>query len=203
MKSALSLTLIVCLVGSALPAAAQDRFYEPTSGPIARAVTREAVRLAAAQPNEPADPSWSRVRKLKPGTEVTVTVKGTQPGKRYFLGADEAGLTVLNLTEPTLPAAARDTLLELASLNPERFVDAQKGGTFLLHKNVRVVSGDVFVADQKVANLGQVVERIARTDVVEVAIPRRHMSLWAKVAIGVGVAVAVALAWAAVLLRGT
>ena len=37
MKSALSLTLIVCLVGSAIPLAAQERFVEPTSGPIARA----------------------------------------------------------------------------------------------------------------------------------------------------------------------
>ena len=45
MKSALSLTLIASLVGSA-PVAAQDRM-ESTAGPIARAVTREAVRLAA------------------------------------------------------------------------------------------------------------------------------------------------------------
>ena len=59
MKSALSLTLIVCLAASALPVTAQDQTETPVSfdmrgpatqatvGPLARAMAREAVRLAA------------------------------------------------------------------------------------------------------------------------------------------------------------
>ena len=46
MKSARSLTVIVCLVVPALPASAQD--LTETASPLTRALTREAVRLAAA-----------------------------------------------------------------------------------------------------------------------------------------------------------
>ena len=93
MKSALSLTLIGCLVGPALTASAQELIWP---GPITRAISREAGRVAAVQ-REPVDPDWSRVRKLEPGTEIMVTATGSQPGKRslYFQSADESGLTVL------------------------------------------------------------------------------------------------------------
>src|SRR5712692_2421502 len=47
MKAALSLTLVVCLVGSALPVTAQNRI-SGSSGPIARAIEREAIRLSTA-----------------------------------------------------------------------------------------------------------------------------------------------------------
>lgn len=117
MKSALSLTLIGCFVASALPVAAQ----EPTvtrgsldlrrglasqgpAGPLARAVTREAVRLAAdgasasaeAVPagNTPGTSDWSRVRKLARGKEIILTVKGSTPVRRYLIAADESGLTL-------------------------------------------------------------------------------------------------------------
>jgi hypothetical protein len=116
MKSALSLTLTVCLVGSAMPLAGQERLG-PTSGPIARAVTREAIRLAAAsaeagtseleavqQAGKPVQADWSRVRKLAPGTEVIVIVQGSRPGTRYVVLADESELTVINLTAPELPS---------------------------------------------------------------------------------------------------
>jgi hypothetical protein len=87
MKSALSLALIVCLVGSALPITAQEpagafdlggRASPLTAGFLARAVTREAVRLAAAEEPAPSgtepiqqgidlpDSNWSRVRPLGP-----------------------------------------------------------------------------------------------------------------------------------------
>jgi hypothetical protein len=44
MKSAMSLAWSMCLVSSAFPVAAQDGIAAPP-GPIARALTREAVRL--------------------------------------------------------------------------------------------------------------------------------------------------------------
>jgi hypothetical protein len=176
MKSALSLTLIASLLGSALPVAAQDRM-ESTAGPIARAVAREAVRLATEpawsgiqQASGTAESDWSRVRKLAAGTEAVVTVKGSQPGQRYFVRADESDLTVLNLTDPTLPRAAMRVLPDMASNHPEYFT-AQKGA--FVDKEVRVGPDGVFVADRKVADLGQIVERIARNDVAEIRGPVR------------------------------
>jgi hypothetical protein len=170
-KSALSLTVIASLVGSALPVAARDRL-ESTAGPIARAVTREAVRLATEpawsgiqQASGTAESDWSRVRKLVAATEVVVTVQGAQPGKRYFVRADESDLTVLNPTDPTLPRTAMRGLMDMASNQPEYFT-ARKGT--LVNKELRVGPDGVFVADRKVADLGQIVERIARTDVVTV-----------------------------------
>ena len=57
MKSALSLTLIVCLVGWTLPLSAQEAFRETTQGPMTRATVSEAVRLAITQQNRPPAPS--------------------------------------------------------------------------------------------------------------------------------------------------
>jgi hypothetical protein len=128
MKSALALTVMVCLVASALPVTAQQPTETPgsfdlraaspvTVGSIGRAMTREAVRLPAAgeptagevveQTGKSVESNWSRVRKLASGREIVVTVKGSPPAQRHFVAGDDADLTVVNLTDPTLPAAAR------------------------------------------------------------------------------------------------
>ena len=182
MKAALSLTLILTLVMSALPVTAQQKVtsLEP-AGPLGRAVTREAVRLAAAgestsssgeavqQGGKLARSDWSRVRKLAPGTEIVVTVNGSSPAQRYFVAAEESDLTVLNVTEPTLPANVGDVLRDVASNHPEYLLAVRQRGMFVLPKDVRMVPDGVFVADRKVADLRQVVESIARTDIVEIA----------------------------------
>jgi len=118
MLGALSLSLILVLTTSALPVAAQEQTETPRAfdlrgpvngtGPLARAATREAVRLAAAreplslgieavrQGGAPAASAWSRVRQLGPGTGIIVTVKNAPPVHGQFLAADESELTVLN-----------------------------------------------------------------------------------------------------------
>ena len=53
MKSAPSLTLIVCLVGWTLPVSAQEAFRGTTQGPMTRATVSQAVRLALTQQNPP------------------------------------------------------------------------------------------------------------------------------------------------------
>ena len=176
MKSALLLALIVCLVASSLPVTAQEK---TETGRLARAITREAVRLAAfeeptasvveavQQSDTPARSDWSCVPKLAPGTEIIVTVKGSLPGTRYFLEATDTGLTILNVTDVILTKRASRALQDMASSRPEYFLAAYKSGTFE-NNDVRVAGDGVFVAGQKVADLGQVVERIARTDVAEV-----------------------------------
>jgi hypothetical protein len=176
MKSAVSLALSICLVSSALPVAAQDRIVA-TPGPIARAITREAVRLGTVQQvGKATDSDWARVRKLTPGTAITVTIRGSQGAKRYFVSADYSGVTVLNITDPTVPAVVKRVLLDTASNHFEYFAGAQNGGRFLLDKDVGLASDGVFVGSQKVADLGQVLEKAVRTDIVEVRSEsaRRH-----------------------------
>ena len=99
MKSALSLTLTVCLV-SAIPLAAQQR---------------------------EADAAWSRVGQLPLGSEIIVTVKGSPPARRYFISGDESGLTVLNLAQAAENIARADIadITTLVPYSPKR--DAVKG----------------------------------------------------------------------------
>ena len=167
MKSALSLTLIVSLVGSTIPLTAQERIVDSTSGPIALAIAREAVRLAIDPQVSSASIDWTRVRKLSPGTELAVSVKGpgeSTPALRHVVLADETTLTVLNLTD--LPPAASRVLLDTASTHPERITATENRASFV-DRNVRVAPEGIFVDDRKVADLDQVVERIRRTDLVQ------------------------------------
>ena len=198
MKSALSLLLIVCLVVSALPVTAQEQTPTPgafalrspasqaAAGPLARAVVSEAVRLAAAEGSIPSGDdtvqegqkpagksNWLRVRAIEPGTEVFLTVKGAPPGRRYFVLVDESELTFLNLTDATLPRAARDVLRDVASDHPEYFPAAQRGETFRLDENVRLGPDGVFLGGLKIAELDQVVEQIARNSVSEISVVTR------------------------------
>src|SRR5215831_10430309 len=133
MKSALSLVLVVCLVGSAVPLNAQQR-VEP-----------------------------SAIHKLEPGTAVDVTIRGDPSGTRYFVAADDSEITLLRLTEPTLPDAVKRVLRKTATDHPDYLLGAQRGGLFLLEKTVSLTPNGVFVAEQKVADIGQVVERILRS----------------------------------------
>jgi hypothetical protein len=176
MKSAISLALCMCLVSSAFPVAAQDGIAA-TPGPMARAITREAVRLGTVQEVvKPGDADWASVRRLAPGTEVIVTVRGSRSGIRHVVSASDSVLTVLNLADRSLPEAATRALLNIAANHSEYLAGAKTGGTFLFDKRVRVASDGVFVADQKVADLGQVIETVARTDVVEIKTSGRTLS---------------------------
>ncbi len=125
---------------------------------------------AVAPPGSPSVSNWSRVGELAPAANVVVTARGLQPGRRYFVLADEFAFTVLNLTDPTLPAGSARVLRDMASRHPEYFAAMQGGGVFG-EGNVRVGRTGVFVADRKVADLGQIVETIARNDVTEILGP--------------------------------
>jgi hypothetical protein len=157
-----------------------------TAGPLARAVAREAVRLAAAggsipsggdtvqQGNTPAAKSnWLRVRAIEPGAEIALTVKGAPPDRRYFVLVDESELTFLNLNDPTLPRAAKDVLRDVASDHPEYFPAAQQGETYRLEENVRLGPDGVFLGGLKIAELDQVVGQIARNSVAEINVLAR------------------------------
>lgn len=153
------------------------------AGSFAKAIAREAVRLAAVQPGgNPAESNWSRVRTVAPGTDIILTVKGAPPGvQRTFVAEGDSDLTVLNVADPGLPAAARDVLRGVALRDPGDLPAAQQGRQITLRKDVRIGPDGVFVSDRKVADLGQVVETIARDDVVEITTRQKGRGFWGHV----------------------
>ena len=135
MHSALSFTLTLCLLAATLPVRAQGRTpvsfetaavmsTRSTIGPIARAVMREAARLAAAgappagqtaiQPaGAPGASNWSRVVTVARGAAVVVTVRGAKPARGTFVQADEGALFMHSGRWPVLQTIARGEVLEV------------------------------------------------------------------------------------------
>ena len=83
------------------------------------ATTRGPRQIDAVAPaGTPPVSDWSRVGELAPAANVVVTARGLPPGSRYFVLADEFALTVLNLTDPTLPAGSTRVLRDMVSRHP-------------------------------------------------------------------------------------
>jgi hypothetical protein len=76
MKAALSLTLILAVMTSALPVTAAQERIDRTAGPISRAMTLEAVRLAAERPG------WNVTRSTKPAS----TSRGDDEADSFIAG---------------------------------------------------------------------------------------------------------------------
>ena len=125
------------------------------------------------------DSSWARVQRIKAGKTVTLTARDAQPAARIVIGATDDYLMVLNFSNPALPRSVKSALLDMASRGVQDFVNTQNGGTFLTNANVRIALDGMFVADIKVADLADVVERIDRVDVRLITISRR--SRWSAV----------------------
>jgi hypothetical protein len=194
MNSVLSLILVICVEAAALPETALEQTQgsfdihgpasQAMSGPLTRSAMREAGRLAAVEEptdsgkvvpesGQPAESNWSRVRNVASGTEIIVTAKGSPPGRRYFVAADESDVTMLNVTDARLPAAAAGVLRDLAASHSEYFRAAEKGGQFVLDKSLRLGPNGLSMGASKVTDLSQVIEHIARPDVTEIVDPSR------------------------------
>ena len=142
------------------------------------AIAREAVRLSVeGRPGSPA-PEWSRVRKVAPGTEIIVTVKGSPLRGRDVVRVDDSDLMLLNLADPRLPATVKAVLRGVAARHPEYFPAAQQGATFVLDRSVRLQLGGVFLGDAKVADLEEVIEHIARDDIAEIKTRQKGRGVW-------------------------
>ena len=98
MKSALSLTLTVCLVGWTLPVSAQEAFRETTQGPMTRATVSEAVRTFLVSEFQ--------------AREVRVTKIAALPGSEAGWEA-EAEILVPDLAIMTLGLTLTQEVLEL------------------------------------------------------------------------------------------
>jgi len=163
MKSILSLAVILALIASSIPVSAQQKALGPNTVDLAR----KAVRFAASQSSEAPqhEVDWEKFRDLKPGTEITVTRRDSQPSKRYMLAGNDSELTVLNVSDPALPPDATKTLRQIAATHPAWLANPQSGTTLELGKRAMIKPSEgLFVAGQKVAPLDQVVEQITRND---------------------------------------
>jgi hypothetical protein len=196
LKSTISITLVMCLITGALPASAQEKIA--SARPLAEAVAREAARLTGAS-RPPDDSAWSRVRELEPGIEIAVTMKGSPPRQQHFLAGDESSLTVLNAAAMDISSSVKQVLVDTASDHPIYFVLAQQGKTFPLDGDVRLTREGIFVGDQKVADLEQIVVQTARASVAEISVREKHIGR----AIGWGSAIGGGAGFVAGLLAGT
>ena len=85
------------------PLGAQGHTTAP--GPLSQSVAWEAARMAstirqagnAAETPQHDNVGWSRVRKLRDGTEIVVTLRGMGSGIRYFDSATDTDLTIRDL----------------------------------------------------------------------------------------------------------
>jgi len=104
-----------------------------------------------------------------------LTVYGAPPGKRYVVRGtvNDAGLTVLDLTEPQIPGDARDAMADLATEHADLLRLARLGRTVELNRRVRIAGGGVFLDDRRVIELEQVVQDVTRSSVAEITRVRR------------------------------
>jgi len=104
---------------------------------------------------------------LEPGAEVTVRTPGSAPRTRYFVAADDAAVTLLDVSDPALPPGVAKLLRRTAAKHPDRLAQLQSSGqtTLFLDRQMSVSPSGLFVGATKIGALTQFVERIARADV--------------------------------------
>jgi hypothetical protein len=175
----LALAMVMSLAVASVPVAGQ--------GPLRRSIEREAVRLTREDADQahPDDPGWSRVRNLAPATELLVTTEGAVSVHRWFVAADESALTVLRLDQPRLSDLVILALRDVASHHPG--VLAHPEGQAVIVGGVQVGADGVFIGNQRVAALNDVVERSVRADIVKISIPWKGRGSAAGAGLGAGI----------------
>jgi hypothetical protein len=150
----------------------------PLGPPVAAADQRPTVRfddaaLARAvrdvrQPQTFADAGdWARVVALATGREIILTTDASPESRRRLVAADQAGITVVDLSDTGLPDRAKRVLRELLQQSPDALVRAVHGGT-VVHGGVRIAPEGVSLEGRRVADLDDVLQRVVRADIVEV-----------------------------------
>ena len=108
---------------------------------------------------------WSRVRELESSAEISLTTRLASGSTRVFVAADASRVVVLNLGSSALTPSSSRALRAMAVQHPEAF--SRAAGSFV-QNDVRIGRDGVFVADRKVAEFQDIVETIARDDVVAI-----------------------------------
>jgi hypothetical protein len=200
MTSALRVAASLGVAISILPVAVSGQ--QPA--PRIRTITNDAVRRAVDaawpgvdhtdSPRSASDSDWSRVREIE-GEEITLTLNGMPAVTRYIVAdsVSDSGLTVLNLTDPRLPAQARDALASAAWWHSECFLRPLPPGGIRLNRHVQVEAGSVFLDGNKVIDLADIVEQVARPRVAQISYRHRAAKRGLVVGVLVGAVVGVAI----------
>jgi len=109
---------------------------------------------------------WSRVRELEPPAEIVLTTRVAGGSTRVFVTADDSRVVVLNLGSSGLTPRSARALRAIAVQHPDAFSPGATGS--FVQDDVRIGRDGVFVADRKVAEFQDIVETIARDDVVAI-----------------------------------
>ena len=129
----------------------------------ASAVTGASARLAGTGTLQAGATDWKRLQRLDPGARLKLTIGNEAVVERYFVQLNDTELIVLNLTVKSLP---RRQLLRMAADNPGWIANTSK--TTYRDNGLRIGPDGLFVRDQKVAELAEVVERIARDRITSI-----------------------------------
>ena len=167
MTRSLTICAVLILAGGAAEAAEPSAVHIS----IADSIEREANRLSQSQSKPTAqDKSWASVRSLKPATEILLSTHSTPLGRRYFLSADQATLSVLNLSSVPLSGDPIDRLLKIAASWPDVFVTAGVAQP-TVDGPLEIRSGSVSYKGRPIASMAQLVETVSRTDVTAIERP--------------------------------
>ena len=129
----------------------------PAPSPLSRSIPSAiaAVPLDAPVPPLAGDQDrdeasgWLRVEALQPGTEVRLTVTGTQPVKAQLLVARHDAVFVLRPGGPNLSGRVSRALSGVGSQWPAVF---SGGAAYALADGVRVADGGIFDGSRRVAD---------------------------------------------------
>lgn len=177
MKLALVVAVVGCVAAPSRSVAAQPSPDATTSSPLGEAA-RDASREEGVGHSDAASVGWSRVRRLAPGTDITLTLEGSPAGRRYVVRATESDVTVLNVADPPLSAAAIKVLRAVATAHADHLMTALAGGRVVLDGGTRFGPDGAFVGGQRVADLAQVLHRVGRARVTEITTRRRGRGFW-------------------------
>jgi hypothetical protein len=170
MRRVCAIGLTLALAGQhGLAAAADD---PALTGPIARSASREASRLAADPSGPRMDPAWQAVRKLHPARPIVIT---TATITRTFVAPNDTTLTLLNLSRPGLSETSKRQLLELTRASPLALVEAADGSPKRFEA-FRFGPDGIFLHDVKLAEPGELIERLPIADVVTITESTRRGS---------------------------
>jgi len=133
-----------------------------------------ALTPTPALPQAPGADAWSAVARLAPGTEITVTTGPPESApnsvrsQRFVLRVDQAGLSTISLAGLRVSRLVHDVLRDAAVTHPGYFEAAGMGRSRPLAHGVRIGPSGISVAGRAVAPLSQVLERIDRSDIVQI-----------------------------------
>jgi hypothetical protein len=109
--------------------------------------------------------SWSQIRTSKSMAEVTVRTSRSEPGRRYFIRADDDAITLLDVSNPAIPSGVAKSLRHTIAEHPD-FLPLPDGKSIAFDDGrASLDTSGLLVAGRKIADYDQVVERIARVDV--------------------------------------